>query len=133
MKYLLDTNVCVGILRGKAPKSRTRLLVTKQSLVCLCSIVRYELLAGAQSSSSPEQELAKVVEWTAFFESLPFDDRAAAFAAQIRAQLEKVGTPIGPHDIQIAAIALLHNLIVVTGNTCEFQRVPGLKVEDWES
>ncbi len=66
------------------------------------------------------------------FASLPFDDGAAAIAGRVRAQLAVTGTPIGPYDLQIAAIALAHGLTVVTHNTKEFKRVAGLQVEDWE-
>lgn len=65
--------------------------------------------------------------------SLPFDDAAAEVYARIRADLAKLGTPIGPHDLQIAAIALLHQQIVVTNNVREFSRIPSLVVEDWQS
>jgi tRNA(fMet)-specific endonuclease VapC len=133
MKYLLDTNVCVGLLRGVAPKTKARILTTNRQEIWLCSIVRYELLAGAQNSPNPDVELSKVIAWTAGFASAAFDDRSSSFAAQIRIQLAKIGLPIGPYDIQIAAIALQHNLTVVTGNTREFQRVRGLRVENWES
>ena len=66
------------------------------------------------------------------FVSLPFDDAAASVYAIIRAHLESAGTPIGPYDLQIAAIALANGLTLVTHNTREFSRVPGLLLEDWE-
>jgi len=63
---------------------------------------------------------------------LPLDEQAARVAGQVRAQLAALGTPIGPYDVQIAAIALVNNLILVTHNTGEFGRVNGLQIEDWE-
>ena len=74
-------------------------------------------------------------DWPGFLKpcaTLPYDDTAAQEYGRIRAYLENAGTPIGPYDLQIAAIALVYDLIVVTHNTKEFRRIPGLKVEDWE-
>jgi tRNA(fMet)-specific endonuclease VapC len=67
------------------------------------------------------------------FASLPFDDQGARICAEVRSQLERAGTVIGPHDLQIAAIALQHGLTLVTHNTREFSRISGLKLEDWET
>jgi tRNA(fMet)-specific endonuclease VapC len=133
MNYLLDTSVCVGLLRGVTPKASVKVRTTDLSTIWLCSIVRYELLAGAQNATKPDFELSKVIEWMADFQSAPFDDRSASYAAQIRFQLAKAGLPIGPHDMQIAAIALRNDFTVVTRNVREFRRVPGLRVEDWEA
>jgi len=86
---------------------------------------------GAQKSRQPVVTLQRQHRFLDQFVSLPFDDRAAETYAQIRATLEAAGTPIGPYDLQIAAIALANGLIVVTHNTREFGRVAGLLVEDW--
>ena len=83
-------------------------------------------------SNDPAQTRAKQQAFLVQFVSLPFDDDAAEVYAIIRARLEAQGTPIGPYDLQIAAIALANNLILVTHNTREFSRVPGLLLEDWE-
>ena len=106
---------------------------TKASDVVLCSVVVYELRHGAQRSSDPAREHAKLDTFLAFFASLPFDDLCARRCAEIRHELERSGTIIGPHDLQIAAIAACHGLTLVTHNTREFTRIPELKVEDWES
>jgi len=131
MPYLLDTNACVGVLRGR------RLLVHRVNArlaadLCLCSVVKAELFRGALRSSRPSANRAMVDAFVNQFVSLPFDDAAAEVFARIRYHLESRGTPIGPYDLQIASIALVHQLTVVTHNVAEFSRVLGLTVEDWE-
>jgi tRNA(fMet)-specific endonuclease VapC len=84
-------------------------------------------------SAKPDQNRAKVAAFLRPYRSLPFDDEAALIQAQIRHELEKAGTPIGPYDLQIAAIALANGQTLVTHNTNEFSRVPCLPIEDWET
>ena len=100
--------------------------------VAVCSVVKAELFYGAMRSNNPARTLANQQEFLNRFASLPFDDRAALIFGRIRAELAALGTPIGPYDLQIAAIALVNNLILVTHNTCEFSRVEGLRIEDWQ-
>jgi len=133
MKYLLDTNVCIRIINGRSVQSRIRVLEIPDGEVVVCSIVRAELFYGAAKSQTPEATRRKQDHFLHPFETLPFDDNAATEYGRIRAQLEKSGTLIGPLDMQIAAIALANNLIVVTHNIREFSRVEGLRVEDWET
>ncbi len=133
MSYLPDTNACVTLLRERNPKLTARWQAAKASEVVLCSVVVYELRHGAQRSSDPAREHAKLDVFLAPFASLPFDDLCARKCAEIRHELERSGTVIGPHDLQIAAIAWHHGLTLVTHNTAEFSRIPGLKLEDWES
>jgi tRNA(fMet)-specific endonuclease VapC len=95
-------------------------------------VVKAELFYGAMKSQRPEQTLAKQQCFLATFHSLPFDDEAALIFAKIRADLQRQGQPIGPYDMQIAAIALANDLTLVTHNTREFSRVNGLKLADWE-
>lgn len=97
-----------------------------------CAVVKAELFFGAMKSINPAQSLSKQNGFLNQFVSLPFDDAAAEYYAQIRAHLAKVGTPIGPNDLLIAAIARAHNLTLVTHNTREFQRVPALALQDWK-
>lgn len=144
MSFLLDSNVCVTLLRAKskagsvsigAAKIRARLesndAAGRESFVC--SVVRLELLAGAARSERVQENLSRAQTLLSAFRSLPFDDAAADHAARSRAALEASGTPIGPNDLLIAAIALANGLTLVTHNTAEFARVPGLRVEDWEA
>jgi tRNA(fMet)-specific endonuclease VapC len=133
MKYLLDTAVCIGFMRNTAPKTIARLHSAPFSEMVLCSIVMYELLAGVERCSRPQTERIKVQGFAAQFKSLPFDDRAAGHSAEIRAGLEAQGLPIGANDMLIAGIARSQNLILVTPNTLEFDRVPNLRVENWEA
>jgi tRNA(fMet)-specific endonuclease VapC len=94
-------------------------------------VVVAELLLGALRSARPQANRAQVDAFVRGLVSLPFDDAAAERFAEIRADLEARGLPIGPYDMQIAAIALMHRLTLVTNNTAEFRRVTGLTLEDW--
>jgi tRNA(fMet)-specific endonuclease VapC len=95
-------------------------------------VVKAELFLGALRSAKPKENRAKVDAFVRPYQSLPFDDEAAEIQAQIRHELETVGTPIGPYDLQIAAIALTNSQTLVTHNTAEFSRVPRRSIEDWE-
>ncbi|MEA5601602.1 type II toxin-antitoxin system tRNA(fMet)-specific endonuclease VapC [Nostoc sp. UHCC 0252] len=132
MRYLLDTNVCARYLNGRSLLIRERLRSTNVKDIAVCSVVKAELFYGAMRSNNPTRTLAKQQEFLNLFVSLPFDDSTALVYGRIRAELLASGTPIGPNDFQIAAIALTHNLILVTHNTREFSRVSGLAIEDWE-
>ncbi|MEX2301059.1 MAG: PIN domain-containing protein [Bryobacterales bacterium] len=101
--------------------------------VRLCSVVKAELYYGAVKSRVREKTLAALRLFMDAFVSLPFDDRAARVYADIRVELEAQGTPIGPNDLLIAAIAVAHNATLVTHNRREFERVSDLACEDWES
>lgn len=133
MIYLPDTNACITLLREKHTKLLTRWRSLEASDVTLCSIIVYELCHGVERCSNPDKERAKLETFLQPFASLPFDDACARRCARIRGSLERNGTPIGPHDLQIAAVAMEHGLILVTHNTREFSRISGLKVEDWET
>lgn len=133
MNYLLDTNTCVQFLRhGSNSPVAGKLAAANPGDVALCSVVLGELLFGALRSTNPAKSTAKVQIFAGGFPSLPFDDRAAAEYASIRADLAAKGTPIGPNDLLIAAIARSHGLTLVTHNTAEFQHVVGLSLEDWQ-
>lgn len=132
MSHLLDTNACINHLNEHNSRVARRIVVMRPHSVRLCDIVKAELYYGAYRSARREENLAVLRAFFAPFTSLPFDDRAAEAFGRIRAHLFGVGTPIGPYDMQIAAIALANNLTLVTHNTREFGRVPGLSLEDWE-
>jgi tRNA(fMet)-specific endonuclease VapC len=132
MKYLLDTNVCIAAIRGKNPLVSARFAANTPSDLVVCSAVVGELYVGVGKSRNPASEQAKVDAFLAPYQSLPFDDAVAHRYADIRVDLEARGIQIGDFDMVIAAIALAHNLILVTHNTAEFSRVPGLAIEDWE-
>ena len=131
--FLLDTNVWVTYLRGKNPQVRQRLATKSAHEVALCSVVLGELLYGTLRSVNSSKNRTAVNGLIAPFACLPFDEAAADQFAAIRRHLETLGTPIGPYDLQIAAIALAHGCTLVTHNTVEFSRVPNLPLEDWET
>ncbi len=133
MSFLLDTNTCIRYLNGRAPHVRDRMQRTPPALVAVCAIVKAELYAGAAKSQNPARTRAAQDRFLSLFASFPFDDAAADVYGHLRARLERAGSPIGPYDLQIAAIALLHGCTLVTHNTREFARVPGLLLEDWEA
>ena len=135
-RYLLDSNVWIQVLRANKPRASDRLIayrvaLTPPSEVAGCSTVRAELIHGAWKYEDPAKRIAKVEILLGKFDSLPFDDRAADVYGRIRDELERSGNVIGPFDMQIAAIALVHDLTVVTSNVSEFRRVRNLRVEDW--
>ena len=132
MRYLLDTNVCVRYLNGDSLAIRRKLQTIDLADIAICSIVKLELFYGAMRSNNPNETWARTRRFIEVFVSLPFDDIAALIAGSIRAQLAILGTPIGSNDLLIAAIAIAHNLTLVTHNTNEFNRVEGLQIEDWE-
>ena len=131
--YLLDTNVCIHLLnKDGILEFIQKFSVRPPTDFKLCSIVKLELYYGAYKSSKRSQNLEKLEQFFQQFESLPLDDLCAESAGKIRSQLTALGTPIGSNDLLIAAVALAHDLTLVTHNTREFSRVDGLKYEDWE-
>jgi tRNA(fMet)-specific endonuclease VapC len=131
--YLLDINTCVEYLRQRNSAVVARIAATPPGEIRLCSVVKAELYHGAHRSQQVQQNLAKVENFLRPFVSIPFDDDAAREYGRLRADLESRGLVIGPHDLQIAAIALLHGLTLVTHNTKEFRNVDGLNLEDWQA
>lgn len=130
LRYMLDTNLCIRVLRDRPPAARERFNREADGL-CISSVVLMELLHGAEKSACAEHHRRAVEDFAARLDVLAFDAPAAAHAAEIRAQLERRGQPIGAYDLQIAGHARSQGLIVVTGNLDEFRRVDGLRAEDW--
>lgn len=131
MQYLLDTNACIEYLNNRDSKIRSKLETKLPAQILLCSVVKSELLYGAIKSIQTEKNLQKLELFFSNIQSIPFSDAAAQKYGDIRFDLEKKGTPIGPYDLQIASIACVNNLTLITHNTKEFNRVVGLKIEDW--
>jgi tRNA(fMet)-specific endonuclease VapC len=131
--YSLDTNACIHLLNGSSDALTARLRQHSPAEIYLCSVVKAELIHGAHRSSRTAENLRLLERFFAPFVSVPFDDECAVQYGQIRAELERQGTPIGPHDLLIAATALVNDLTLVTNNVREFGRVLGLRVEDWQS
>jgi tRNA(fMet)-specific endonuclease VapC len=131
--HLLDTNACVDFLRrGTASKVDRHLAAAPAGSVVLSSVVVAELLYGAWRSTNPPAVRAQVLAFSSRFVSLPFDNRAAEEYGRVRAHLAGIGLMIGPNDLLIAATALANGLTLVTHNTTEFGRVPGLPIKDWQ-
>lgn len=128
---LLDTNVCIGFLRGDAALA-PRFAQFAPTELKLCSVVKAELYFGARNSASPASNLRKVEAFCHPFASLPFDDDCAQAYGLLRAELQRTGMTIGANDLMIAATAVANDLTLVTHNTKEFERVVGLELEDWE-
>ena len=133
MIFLPDTNACITLLRQRDQRLIARWKSVKVTDIVLCSITVYELRYGAQRSFDPSSEHSKLDLFLSPFISLSFDDQCARRCAEVRAELEAKGQVIGPHDLQIAAIALQHQLTLVTHNSREFSRIAGLKLDDWEA
>jgi len=131
--FFLDTNACVAYLRGASPALRHNLLESTPSQVRIPAIVEGELLVGARKSHRVEDNLAAVRAFLEPFAVAPFDSACADQYSQVRADLERVGTAIGPNDLLIAATVLASGGILVTHNTAEFARVPGLRLVDWQT
>ena len=132
MIFLPDTNVWIRFLNPGENLVKDRFLTADPSTIWLCAVVKAELFFGAMKSSRISENLALLDELFSDFESLSFDDDAAGKYGEIRSDLAWKGTPIGPNDLMIAAIASVHEAVLVTHNTREFSRVTGLTVEDWE-
>lgn len=131
MAFLLDTNTWIHYLKHADSPIRTRLASLAPVEILSCSVVRAELLQGAEKYGNRDRRIAAVIQTLAPFHSLSFDDQAAAVYGRLRHELEFSGFVIGPFDLQIAAIALVHGATLVTSNTGEFSRVKSLRVEDW--
>jgi tRNA(fMet)-specific endonuclease VapC len=131
LRRLLDTNVCIHIIRRRPQAVLRRFEDYGIGEVGISSVTVAELRYGAEKSSRPEQNLEALGRFLLPLEILAFGGEAAAAYGRIRAVLEKAGTPIGPLDTLIAAHAVSMDVTLVTNNTREFQRVPDLEFEDW--
>ena len=131
MRYMLDTNICIYIIKHKPEKVFKELQKHDPSEVCISSVTYAELIHGVEKSAAIEKNRLALALLLANIEIMNFDVNAANCYGKIRADLEKKGTPIGTMDMLISAHAKSENLIVVTHNTREFERIEGLQLEDW--
>jgi tRNA(fMet)-specific endonuclease VapC len=130
LKYLLDTNILIYTIKNRPPRVR-ELFNRHADQLSISTVTLGELIYGAESSQQPERNLAVVEGMAARLEVLPFDADAAVHFGQIRAELRRGGRPIGPYDTMIAGHARSRGLVLVTNNLREFERVPGLRLENW--
>ncbi len=129
LKYMLDTHICTVTVKNR-PQQMREAFNRHHGQFCISSISLMEL-HGAEKLAAPERNLSVVEGFTARLEVLPYDEMAAGHTGQLRAELARGGTPIRPYDQLIAGHARSRGLILVTNKRHEFDRVPGLRVEDW--
>jgi tRNA(fMet)-specific endonuclease VapC len=130
----LDTNAVIAVLNDRASPVRTRIdaAIGRGHALAISSIVLFELRYGAAKSARPQRNTQRIADFLSGpIEILPFEPADADEAGDIRAALERSGTPIGPYDVLVAAQARQRDALLVTANTSEFARVPRLKLEDW--
>ena len=127
---MLDTNLCIRVLSDRPQELRTWFNAEADAM-CISTIMLAELLHGASKSARPIENRREVRHFASRLEVLPFDAEAASHSAEIRTTLERLGHLIGPYDLLIAGYARSRGLVVVTGNLGEFERVEGLRREDW--
>jgi len=132
MAYLLDTNAWIRYLKEPASGIQPKMASLNSSDILSCSIVRSELLHGAEKYGNTARRIALIEMTLAPFVSLAFDDEDAAVYGKLRHELELSGSLIGPYDLQIAAICQRRNITLVSNNVREFSRVRNLRVEDWQ-
>lgn len=131
MKYMLDTNICIYIIKHKPEILIKRFLAHAPDEMCISAITYAELLHGVEKSQAIEKNRLALSLFLSPLTVLKFGDHAAEEYGRIRADLEKKGTTIGSMDMLLAGHAKAEGLIMVTNNTREFNRVVGLQVEDW--
>lgn len=130
MKYMLDTNICIYAMKKNMPLLQ-KLLAKDPADMCISSIALSELLFGIEKSKKKESNKQILLSFLSNLTILNYDENAALEYATLRNNLENSGTPIGAMDMLIAAHALSKNLVLITNNEKEFQRVQGLKIENW--
>lgn len=131
MKYMLDTNICIHVIKNRPETVIRNFLKHEPSELCISSITYAELMHGVEKSQDGERNRVAITLFLSPLSVLEFDNYAAEEYGKVRTELERKGTPIGPMDTLIAAHARSEGLVLVTNNTREFVRVEGLSVENW--
>ena len=129
LAYMLDTDICIYAIKTRPPELAEKFNALAEQL-CISSVTLGELHYGAEKSARRAENLHTIEHFAAHLDVLPFGEKAAAHYGQLRAELEKAGTPCGAHDMQIGAHARSEGLILVTNNLREFTRMPGLRAEN---
>jgi tRNA(fMet)-specific endonuclease VapC len=130
LTYMLDTNICIYVMK-RYPQALREKFNSLADQLCISSITLGEMHYGAEKSARRADNLTAIEHFVARLDILPFEAKAAMHYGQVRAELERAGTPCGPHDMQIGGHARSEGLIVVTNNLREFNRMPGVRVENW--
>jgi len=130
LKYMLDTDIVIYTIKNKPAHMRDT-FKRHSGLICISAVTFGELIYGAEKSEQPLRNLEDIEGLAARLTVMPFDDTAATQFGQVRAELAKKGTPIGSYDQMIAGHARALGLTLVTNNTREFKRVPGLRIKNW--
>jgi len=133
MKYLLDTNICIYLIKKQYPEILSKLLKVGFDKIGISTITLAELEFGVANSTRSVEAQTALLEFILPFEVLDFGYNAASFYGRIRKELKDKGQPISDMDMLIAAIAMANELIVVTNNEKEFKRITGLKIENWKA
>lgn len=131
MSYLLDTNICIYVIKKKPPAVLKRVRSKQPGEIAISTITLAELEYGIARSRYADRNRVALLEFLLPFVILDFDQRASAVYGEIRSFLESRGRPIGPMDLLLAAQAKAHDLVLVTNNEKEFRRIAGLQVENW--
>lgn len=130
LKYMLDTNIVIYTIKNR-PEQVRQAFKQHENQMCISAVTLGELIYGAERSAQTERNLADIEGLIARLEVAPFEAHAAEHFGQLRAELYRSGKPIGPYDMMIAGHARATGLILITNNRKEFERVPGLRVENW--
>lgn len=130
IRYLLDTNICIFTIKERPETVRAR-FIEESGRLAISSVTWMELMYGVERSQQKTRNRQVAQNFANRLTLLDYDHTAAAHTAEIRAELARLGTPIGPYDQMIAGHARSRGLVLVTNNTKEFERVPGLMIEDW--
>ena len=131
MKYMLDTNICIYIIKQKPKKVLDKFQSLEIGDICISMITFAELEYGVEKSEYTEKNRVALTSFLAPIEILPFNQKAAIKYAEIRATLEKQGSIIGAYDLMIGAHTLAEDLTLVTNNEKEFNRISELSIENW--
>lgn len=130
LKYMLDTDISIYTIKNR-PSEVREAFKAHDGQLCISAVTLMELMYGAEASSAVERNLRDLEGFAARLEVLPFDEQAAVHTGQVRAELKRLGRPIGPYDEMIAGHARSRGLVVVTNNTRHFEHIPGIRVVSW--
>jgi len=130
IKYMLDTNIVIYTIKNRPAQVR-ELFQQHDGQMCISSVTLGELIYGAERSEQVDRNLKDIEGLKARLDVASFDEHAAEHFGQLRAELYKIGKPIGPYDMMIAAHARAKGLTLVSNNIKEFERVLGLRLENW--